>query len=206
MAPKPRKRLRLARKNAIVTDGSHDIGKAVAMMFAQEGARVLIGYRSESDKNAAEKTAAAIEKYEGRGQAFAFNTTVNAQRMVDVCINTLGGIDVLVNTGTFNNTLNTTEAAARYMKKQKSGKIINVISPADIFGTNVQAYSAAKTRIVEFTTSTSRELGKHNINVNAICLEMTAEIRAEPEEIAPVFAFMASDDAKYVNGQVLNVG
>jgi len=115
------------------------------------------------------------------------------------------------------------------MKEQKYGKIINVISTAGIFGTIGQInYASAKAGIIGFTKSASRELGRYGVNVNVICpgitkTEMTGKLQtdeklkkiyegriqlgrfAEPEEIAPAFVFLASDDASYITGQVLGV-
>jgi 3-oxoacyl-[acyl-carrier protein] reductase len=124
---------------------------------------------------------------------------------------------------------NTTQAAGNYMKEKKYGKIINVISTAGIFGTVGQInYASAKAGIIGFTKSASRELGRYNINVNVICpgitkTDMTNKLQTdeklrqiyeariqlgrfgEPEEIAPAFVFLASDDASYITGQVLGV-
>ena len=124
---------------------------------------------------------------------------------------------------------NTSQAAGRYMKEKNYGKIINVISTAGIFGTVGQInYASAKAGIIGFTKSASRELGRYNINVNVICpgitkTEMTGKLQSdeklrkiyegriqlgrfgEPEEIAPAFVFLASDDASYITGQVLGV-
>ncbi len=124
---------------------------------------------------------------------------------------------------------NTVQAAGLYMKEKKYGKIINVISTAGIFGTIGQInYASAKAGIIGFTKSASRELGRYNINVNVICpgitkTDMTNKLQtdeklrkiyeariqlgrfADPEEIAPAFVFLASDDASYITGQVLGV-
>jgi len=126
-------------------------------------------------------------------------------------------------------TFNCSQIAARYMKEKKWGRIINVISTAGLFGTVGQInYASAKAGIIGFTKSASRELGKFSINVNALCpgvtlTEMTEKIRtdekfqkkfleriqlgrfAEPEEIAPGFIFLASEEASYITGHVLNV-
>ncbi|MBW1705993.1 MAG: 3-oxoacyl-ACP reductase FabG [Deltaproteobacteria bacterium] len=126
-------------------------------------------------------------------------------------------------------TFNCTQAAARHMKKKGWGRIVNVISTAGIFGTVGQInYASAKAGIIGFTKSASRELGRYGINVNVICpgvtaTDMTNKVRsddklkeiylsriqlrrfADPEEIAPSFVFLASDDAGYITGQVLGV-
>lgn len=119
--------------------------------------------------------------------------------------------------------------ASTYMMEQKSGYIINVTSVAGLVGTVGQInYSAAKGGVITLTKSAARELARHGINVNCISLgivatEMTEKIRTDPklaeiymrrillnrfaegEDIAPPFVFFASDDARYITGQVLCV-
>jgi len=126
-------------------------------------------------------------------------------------------------------TFNCTKAAANYMKENNYGKIINVISTAGLYGTMGQInYASAKAGIIGFTKSASRELARYGINVNAISMgiittEMTGKIRedeklkeiylsriqlgrfGEPDEVAPAFVFLASEDARYITGQVLCV-
>jgi len=125
-------------------------------------------------------------------------------------------------TGSFN----CLQAVVPGMMERRHGRIINVTSTAGVLGTIGQInYSAAKAGIVGLTLSAARELAKHGITVNAIApgaaTPMTETIRtderfreryldripmgrwAEPEEIAPVFVFFASDAASYVTGQVL---
>jgi 3-oxoacyl-[acyl-carrier protein] reductase len=104
-----------------------------------------------------------------------------------------------------------------------------VTSTAGIFGTIGRInYAAAKAGIIGFSKSASRELGRYGINVNVICpgitmTEMTGKLQADeklrkiyegriqlgrfatPEEVAPAFLFLASDDASYITGQVLGV-
>lgn len=121
---------------------------------------------------------------------------------------------------------NCLQAVAPGMMERRYGRIINVTSTAGVIGTIGQVnYSAAKAGIVGLTMSAAKELAKFGITVNAIApgaaTPMTETIRtderfkdkyleripigrwAEPEEIAPVFVFFASDAASYVTGQVL---
>ncbi|RLC14702.1 MAG: 3-oxoacyl-ACP reductase, partial [Deltaproteobacteria bacterium] len=243
--------MKLEGKKAIVTGGSRGIGKAIALMYAKEGADILVNYHSNDA--AAKETVAQIEKLGRKAVAVAADVAnyTSAQNMVEECVKQLGGVDIVVNNAGVSKpsmllkmkeedwdaiidihlkaAFNTTQAAGRHMKEQKSGKIINVISTAGIFGTIGQInYASAKAGIIGFTKSASRELGRYGINVNVICpgitkTEMTGKLQtdeklkkiyegriqlgrfAEPEEIAPAFVFLASDDASYITGHVLGV-
>jgi 3-oxoacyl-[acyl-carrier protein] reductase len=243
--------MKLEGKKAIVTGGSRGIGKAIALMYAKEGADVLVNYHSNDA--AAKETCAEIEALGRKAVAVSADVAnyTSAQNMVEECVRQLGGVDIVVNNAGVSKpsmllkmkeedwdaiidihlkaAFNTTQAAGRHMKEQKSGKIINVISTAGIFGTIGQInYASAKAGIIGFTKSASRELGRYGINVNVICpgitkTEMTGKLQsdeklkkiyegriqlgrfAEPEEIAPAFVFLASDDASYITGQVLGV-
>jgi len=243
--------MRLKDKKAVVTGAGRGIGRAVALAFAREGADILINYHSND--SAAKEVERAVKRI-GR-KAVCIKADVSnyqdAQLMVDQAVEKLGGVDILVNNAGISmpgmllkmseeswdriinvhlkGTFNCSQAAARHMKDNGWGRIINVISTAGLFGTIGQInYASAKAGIIGFTKSASRELGRYGINVNVICpgvtsTEMSKKVRtdeklksvylariqlgrfAEPEEIAPAFVFLASDDAGYITGQVLGV-
>jgi len=175
----------------------------------------------------------------------------DAEALVQKGIDEFGGIDILVNNAGLSRpamllkmtedqwdqvvdihlkgAFLCTQFAARHMKEQNKGKIINVTSVAGIVGTVGQInYSAAKGGLLSFTKSAARELARYNVCVNVICLgivatDMTEKIRtdeklkeiymnrillkrfAEPDDISPAFVFLSSDEADYITGQLLCV-
>jgi len=122
-----------------------------------------------------------------------------------------------------------TQAVSHRMRERKYGKIINVISTAGIYGTVGQInYASAKAGLIGFTKSASRELGRSGINVNCVEIgiietEMTEKLRTDPklkeiymgriqlqrfgtvDDVSPLFVFLASDEASYINAQVIGV-
>lgn len=240
---------RLDGKVAIVTGSGRGIGRAVAIAFASEGAKVTI---AELDIEPAEEV--VIEIKSRGGLAIAVPTDVSnresVKKAVETTIKEFGQVDILVNNAGIlrlnmlqkmtedqwdavlnthlKGTFNCTQAVSTHMIERKYGKVINVVSRAGIQGTIGQInYGSAKGGMLGFTKSAAKELARYNINVNAIspgaATRMTEKIRtdpklgqvyleqiplrrwAEPEEIAPAFVFLASDEASYITGQVLCV-
>ncbi|MCW5879928.1 MAG: SDR family oxidoreductase, partial [Anaerolineae bacterium] len=120
-----------------------------------------------------------------------------------------------------------TKAALRPMLRQKGGRIINITSVAGVAGNAGQAnYSAAKAGLIGFTKATAKEIGSRGITVNAVApgfipTDLTADVPAEfiqaavdmsalkragsVQDVANAVAFLASDEAAWITGQVLVV-
>lgn len=181
----------LTDKVAIVTGASRGIGKAIAINFAKEGAKVVVNYRSDDD--GAKKVLFEIEQNGGvavlhKGDISRFEV---AEDLAKFCLEKFSRIDILVNNAgitkdslllrmkeeDFDNvinvnlkgTFNCIKHVSPTMIKQKCGKIINISSIVGITGNAGQVnYSASKAGVIGITKSLAKELGSRGVNVNAI--------------------------------------
>ena len=241
--------MQLKDKNAIVTGGSMGIGAAISLSLAVEGANVAINYRRHDTE-----AKMVIKKIETLGRkALAIKADVSnfkdAEEMVKKVVSEFGSLDILVcNAGItrdsviwkmteqqWDEVINTNlkgyfnyiHAAANVMKEQRSGKIVCVTSINGLRGKFGQAnYSASKAGEIALTKTVAKELGKFNINVNAVApgmvlTEMTANIPKEflekaidetvlgrlatPEDVANVVVFLCTEKARHITGEVIKV-
>jgi D-sorbitol dehydrogenase (acceptor) len=183
--------MKLMGKVAAVTGAGSGMGKAIALAYAREGAKVIV-----ADLNPEAAAAVADEIVASRGEAHSTQTDVRdqaqAQAMVDAAVKQFGGLDILVNNagvGRIIPFLETTaedwdfmfdvnckgllwcsQAAARQMIAQgRGGKIINLASQAGRRGEAlVLAYCASKACVISMTQSMALALAEHKINVNGI--------------------------------------
>jgi 3-oxoacyl-[acyl-carrier protein] reductase len=199
--------LRLAGKVAIVTGSSSGIGKAIALRFGEEGAKVVVAARR---KALCEQTAKEICRK--GGEAFVIQADVSHETQVetlyDKAVQQYGRVDIAVNnagifggrriaettTNAFDEVLNVNlrgtffccRAAFKHMKAQSGGIIINISSVAGVqawSGTGV--YSASKHGVMALTKALADEGRSFNIKVSAICPGGVADelVDATPEEI-----------------------
>ena len=236
-------------KIALVTGGSRGIGRAIALRLAEEGAKVAINYAG--NQTAAEEVKAIIEQH--GGTAMIVQTDVSdstaAAEMVARVHEELGGLDILVNNAgitrdtllvrmkdeDFDAVINTnlkgiyacTKAAAKFMTKQRSGRIVNLSSVVGEIGNIGQTnYAAAKAGVIGFSKAAAKEFAARHVTVNVVApgfidTDMTAVLKdnirekliegiplgalGKPEHVADAVLFLVSDAASYITGQVLNV-
>jgi 3-oxoacyl-[acyl-carrier protein] reductase len=245
--------MKLQDKVALITGASRGIGKATALLFAQEGAHIILNYHvSDYEPDALQNADQVIKKLETAGvQAIKIEADVSdeaaVKKMVELAIKKFGRIDILVNNAgivydvpiaqrlpeqwkrTMDTNLLGTYLCSKYlsqnMVKNKFGKIINLTSTNAINSFNPDSidYDASKAGIISLTKNFAKQLAPH-VQVNAVApgwvdtdmnkdlpkkfvQEETKKIYlgrfAQPEEIAQVILFFASDDARYVTGSVL---
>ena len=172
-------------KSAVITGGGSGIGKAIAILFAKQGATVHI---IELNADAAAQT---IDEIGAEGVAFAYSCDVSNQQLVAETFNSFGEIDILVNNAGIahvGNVENTTEAdflkifdvnvrgaynclhaAIPKMKEQGAGVILNMASIGALVGiTDRFAYSMSKGAVYAMTLSIARDYLHSNIRCNSI--------------------------------------
>ncbi|WP_188205703.1 3-oxoacyl-ACP reductase FabG [Alkalibacillus aidingensis] len=239
---------RLEGKVAIITGGANGIGLEAVRLFGAEGAKVVI---ADFDVETAEKRETELRNKGFDVSAVKVNVANRASvnEMVDFTIKQYQQIDILINnagitrdamlskmteeqfkqvievnlTGVFH----CTQAVLPHLINQGKGKVINTSSVSGTYGNVGQTnYAAAKAGIIGMTKTWAKELGRKQINVNAIAPGFTETSMVEsvpdhiieglkkqvpmgrlgkPEDIARAYLYLASEDSNYVNGQVINV-
>jgi NAD(P)-dependent dehydrogenase (short-subunit alcohol dehydrogenase family) len=182
--------MRLAGKSAIITGGGRGIGRATALMFAREGADILI---PDLDLATSEATAKEIRALGRKGVPMQVDVTrlADIRRMVETAVREFGRIDILVNNAgitlvrdplqlteaDWDRTLDLNlkaaffcaQAVAREMVKQQRGVILNAASISGRTGKPLMAdYCASKFGMIGITQSLAMALAKHGVRVNAV--------------------------------------
>ena len=241
--------MRFQGKVAIVTGSGKGIGKAIVQKMAQEGALVTV---TDLNKETCEETAMEINQSGGKAIAIEgdVSKSEDARRIVEETIETYGKVDILVNNAGIVKDIRIADMeeedwdkvidvclkgaflcskyVSPYMMRQNYGKIINISSRAYLGNPGQANYSSAKAGVIGLTRSLAKELGKNNINVNAVApglietdavrnhpkYEKIKELQKKdtpikrvglPDDVANAVLFFASDDAAYISGDILHV-
>jgi len=185
------KGIQLESKVAIVTGAATGIGRQTALLFAREGARVVV---ADLNEEGAKKTIADIGRKDGEAR-FVRTDVSEAEDMralMQTAADAMGGIDVIVNNAGAQRSGAITDFeesewdllmrvnprscflgvkySVPYLKERGGGSIVNVASLAGLKGgPGMSAYSASKGAIIAFTKALAMELAPDNIRVNCIC-------------------------------------
>ena len=198
---------RLKDKIAIITGASRGIGREIAVLFAKEGAKLVLTSRNPEALKAVAKEIYEISREEPlvfqldvRDSAKVeelLDKTLDKYKRVDILVNNAGvtkdGLFVRMADADWDEVLDTNlkgtflcmRAVSKAMMKQRYGKIINMASVIGLIGNAGQAnYAASKAGIIALTKSVAKELGSRNVMVNAIApgfidTEMTQGLTAD---------------------------
>lgn len=246
--------MRLKDKVCLITGGAAGIGKATAIKFVSEGAQVVLCDLDEEAGNAlAQELGHGTSFFKVNVtdreavQAWVDDVVVKYGR-VDVLINNAGitrdGLFVKYKNGevvsqmsekdfdlvvdvNLKGTFNCTQAVTPTMIKQGGGVVLNASSIVGLYGNFGQTnYAATKFGVIGMTKTWSRELGRYQIRVNAICpgfvlTEMVQKMpekileglaaktplgrMGKPEDIANLYAWLASDEASWISGAAISI-
>lgn len=237
----------LAGKVAIITGSGRGIGFEIGKKFLENGVKLVLADIS------GELLADAKEKLTTEGEVLALTCdvtdAVSVNELISKTVEHFGRLDILVNNAgvtrdslllrmkeedwdfvlkvNLKGAFLASQAAARVMAKQRSGRIINISSVVGLMGNFGQTnYSSSKAGLIGLTKSTAKELAGRGVTVNAIApgyieTEMTANLpekainafldqiplkrAGKPSDIADTAVFLASDMAAYITGQVIQV-
>ncbi|AKG53148.1 oxidoreductase shortchain dehydrogenase/reductase family [Dehalogenimonas sp. WBC-2] len=243
--------MKLQNKVAVVTGAGSGMGKAISLLFAKEGAKVVV---SDFNLDTANQVVAEITAAGGIAKAVTANVTKeqDIQNMIDTAINSYGTLDILVNNAgimdnfvpagdvtdelwekvfAVNSTgpMRATRKALKIFVEKGSGIIVNIASAGGLLGSRAgAAYTASKHSVIGLTKNVGFQYAKLGIRCNAIApgavntnigttiydpnkfgmeramagISLNPRV-GEPEEIAKVALFLASDDASMINATVI---
>jgi len=225
---------RLKGKVVVITGAGRGIGEAAAILFADEGAKVVVndlggaGDGSGSDMSPAGEV---VKKIKARGGEAVANydsvaTTEGGENIIKTAMDAFGRLDVLVNNAgilrdrmVFNMTpeewdivvkvhlyghFNCTRPACMIFRQQRSGRIINVSSESGLGNMGQANYSAAKEGIIGFTRTVARDMGKYGVTCNAVRPRAATRLTLSPELKAAIERAKAEGTAMPPGAEVIS--
>jgi NAD(P)-dependent dehydrogenase (short-subunit alcohol dehydrogenase family) len=183
---------RLEGKVAIITGAASGIGRATAVLFAGQGAKLVL---ADINEEGLDESLTAVKREGGNAIIKKTNVAVEdeVKKVIDLALKTYSQIDILCNNagitggladlqeqsaGDWSSVFEVnvmgavfgTKHVAKHMKERRSGSIVNTSSVAGIrSGAGGNAYSASKAALINFTQTTACDLGGYNVRVNAVC-------------------------------------
>jgi NAD(P)-dependent dehydrogenase (short-subunit alcohol dehydrogenase family) len=243
--------MKLQNKVALITGAGSGMGKAIALLFAAEGARVVV---ADINLESLNKVVMDIKANGGIATPVIANVALepDVQNMIDTAINTYGTLDILVNNaGIMDNfasaaevtdelwekvfainatgPMRATRKALHIFIKKGTGVIVNIASAGGLLGSRAgAAYTASKHAVIGLTKNVGFQYAKLGIRCNAIApgavntnigktiynpdkfgmeramagISLNPRV-GEPEEIAKIALFLASEDSSFINGTVI---
>jgi 3-oxoacyl-[acyl-carrier protein] reductase len=239
----------LMNKVSIVTGGAQGLGKAIALELARKGSHLVVG---DVNLEAAQRVTEEVHALGRRALALRVDVSkaTDVNEMADRVVKEFGRIDILVNNAgicqvisieamteeDWDRVMNvnlkgvflSSRAVMGVMKKQRSGRIVNMGSVAGKVGGIATGanYSVSKAGVICFTKALARELAPYGVTVNAVAPgvietdmtrgitqgDFTDYLKAIPlgtigsaEDVSHAVAFLVSDEARYITGEILDV-
>ncbi len=202
---------RLKGKVVVITGAGRGIGRAEAILFAEEGAKVVVndlGSAGDGTGEAATPADEVVKEIKDRGGEAVANydsvaTTEGGENIIKAALDAFGRLDILVNNAgilrdrmVFNMTpeewdivmkvhlyghFNCTKPACAVFRQQRSGRIINTSSESGLGNMGQANYSAAKEGVIGFTRTVARDMGKYGVTCNAVRPRAATRLTVSPE-------------------------
>ena len=224
--------MKLKDKVALITGGGRGIGKAIALAFAREGAKLAICARTASE---IEETSKEIKSLGSDCLGVVFDVSLEepVSKLVKAVQERFSSVDILINNAgvmtrpvpiaeleikkwdytiavNLRGPFLVTQAVLPLMMGRKSGSIINVSSSIGRGAVaNFGAYAVSKWGLEGFTQTLAQEMRSYNIRVNSVepgyvATKLTGYQGTEPESVTEIFVYLGTDESKGITGRMLS--